>query len=381
MRNVLVICEESSRSTVDKKISGWQNGGSFLNVDNYDTRNIGKRRKGYEALLKNAEDKLYDTVICSETYLDIAVKLVWQVPSVVRLVLIDGYDPYRPEPDEKRVQSMLWDRIANDGDDSIQQSGWVSSITGLPFTKEEMDEYALDAFIKIKELSGGSGFALKKALEIGVASGLTCFMLAPMFSEYYGIDVSSMTIEKTKMMLSSKGITNVSLQQLDASEVDRLAIDGIDCIIINSVAQYFTGYNYFIDVLKKCIAMMSERGVIFVGDILNYEMLEEFDSELTAVGAKGRNRRDLWYPAKLLEELPALMQGVDRVEISPKIGNIENELKKYRRDAVLYIDNTKCNDRQKSIFAYSMLAEDMNDCALEYGDRDFLEVMNGMDRN
>lgn len=122
MRNVLVICEESSRSTVDKKISGWQNGGSFLNVDNYDTRNIGKRRKGYEALLKNAEDKLYDTVICSETYLDIAVKLVWQVPSVVRLVLIDGYDPYRPEPDEKRVQSMLWDRIANDGDDSIQQS-------------------------------------------------------------------------------------------------------------------------------------------------------------------------------------------------------------------------------------------------------------------
>lgn len=390
MHSIFVLCEDSYKEKVKAYFkfeedtssmdTGVQESGGGttldLNLCFYPTDKIGKRRKGYDDCFLDAKQIKADTIVCSLAFLDVAVKLAWQLEFVDRWILIDGEDPFQPEPDEKKIQSLLWDDIAKDGDDAIRQSGWISSITGNPFTNDEMDEYSENVVKKIEEYLNSTD----RVLEIGVASGITCFSLAPLVSEYYGIDVSQETIEKTMRNANKKGILNVSLEQYDASEVDQLVISNVNCVVINSVAQYFTGYNYFLDVIKKCISVMADKGIIFLGDILSFEMLEDFEHELKEVSGKGRNKRDLWYPQKLIEAVPALLDCVDRVEVTSKLGKIDNELKKYRKDALIFIDKTKRKSGEK-VFAYSLKWKDIIEIAKENDDRDFWEVLNGKNCN
>ncbi len=340
----------------------------------YETDRIGKRRKGYEELYFEAKAFKADTLLCEEEFLDVAIKLSWQLESVQRLILIDGENPMQPESGEKKVQALLWDNIADKSDDIISQSGWVSSISGEPFSQEEMDEYAGNVLEKI----GGYLRSTDNVLEIGVASGITCFKVAPKVSMYYGIDLSKKTIEKTERELAIRGIVNVQLEQRDASEIEKLKVDKIDCVIINSVAQYFPGYNYFFDVLRKCVSLMNDNGIIFLGDMLSFEMIEKFDEELSLVGGKRRNKRDLWYPKKLIEAIPFYVGGVCKVEYSPKVGNISNELVKYRKDILLFVDKTKSYSACDAVKTYSLMWKDLKEIALKYNDSYAFEVLGGI---
>lgn len=88
----------------------------------------------------------------------------------------------------------------------------------------------------------------------------------------------------------------------------------------------------------------------------------------------------MWFPSKLINEISVLIQGVESVEITPKIGSINNELKKYRRDVIIRLNKETDLSRNIRCFAYS-LQDNMAQCALEYGDDELLEVINGKDSN
>lgn len=122
----------------------------------------------------------------------------------------------------------MWDIVASHSDnDPLKQTGWISSYTNEFFTVEEMKEYANNAVIKLTPFIESKS----QVLEIGIASGLTCFEIAPLVDRYIGIDISKKTLEKTETSLHQKGITNVSLVLAEAMDIDKINVKEQDIIV------------------------------------------------------------------------------------------------------------------------------------------------------
>lgn len=246
------------------------------------------------------------------------------------------------EKKNKRIMAKTWDMVAlsamdNSGESTpVRQSGWISSITGEYFSDIEMQEYADNVKQKILKYCTKE----KKVLEIGVASGITCFAIAPQVHEYIGVDLSRETLRQTAKTMESKEITNVRLLYGAADEIDSLDIQNIDIVIINSVAQYFPNYDYFADVVKRAVSCMSNEGIIFVGDILDLDKKEEFQNMLSSIGKKS-NLRDLYYSKEFIKTVAESMDDIRDCEITGKIGTIQNELTMYRYDAIYFVDKKR----------------------------------------
>lgn len=307
----------------------------------------------YEEIASFINANLIDTLVCDSKYITIASRLLWQ-SSLKQYILRDTDNPFLIEKSNDRVQKKMWDIIASKADKNpIEQTGWVSSFTGKFFSAEEMGEWVENTKSKLNPYLSKS----VNVVEIGVASGLTCCAIAPFVNEYVGIDISTTTLTKTKEALNEKNITNVVLIEADAMQIDNLGIEKKDIVIINSVAQYFPGYNYFILLLKKLVNCMNSKGIIFLGDLLDWNKRENFIHEVQKQGGK-YNKNDLYYSHQFIEELPAYIPEIDSVIISEKEGKIENELKKYRYDAILKIDKIHKRKKGHTKFQYAMLADD-----------------------
>lgn len=292
-----------------------------------------------------------DTIVGSKDNINVISKLLWECSTLRQYVLTDAEDAWQIEKMNEKRNRLRWDIVANSAkaNDSIEQTGWVSSFTGKLFSEKEMDEYAENALYKVRDWCKNAA----KVLEIGIASGLTCFKIAPLVSEYIGFDISKKTLEKTQSMLERKGIENVKLYGGGVYDLASFNIQGIDIVIINSVAQYFPGYNYFIEVLRKCVKCMAETGIIFVGDLLDLDQREKYLNALKEAGGK-RGREDLWYPKNFIEEVPAYIPEISNVTISSKEKyTIINELVLFRYDAVYTVNQSKKSNCKKTKFQYN----------------------------
>lgn len=331
-------------------------GGAFQKFDKFSYKYNGHdMSKICDEILEWVVDNKIDTLVCSSKQIGIGSRVLWMAPCLKRYIITDADEPLLIEDSNKRVQAKMWDIIASHSDnDQLKQSGWISSYTNELFTLEEMKEYANNAVIKLTPFIE-SEF---KVLEIGIASGLTCFEIAPLVDSYIGIDISKKTLEKTEASLLEKGITNVTLALAEAMDIDKLNVKEQDIIIMNSVLQYFAGYNYLIVLIKKLLNCMKEKGIIFLGDILDYDLKGDLKRELMKMGRKENNRNDLYYPRSFMQELPTYIPEITNVEITEKVGTIQNELKKYRYDAILHIDcNNKSTNCKKTKFQYAMLRD------------------------
>ena len=106
---------------------------------------------------------------------------------------------------------------------------------------------------------------------------------------------------------------------------------------------------------------MKGKGIIFLGDILDYNLKDDLKQDLMRRGRKENNRNDLYYPRSFMQELPAYIPEIKNVEITEKFGIIQNELKKYRYDVILHIDcHNKSTNCKKTKFQYAMLSDDFS---------------------
>ena len=129
-----------------------------------------------------------------------------------------------------------------------------------------------------------------------------------------------------------------------------------DIIILNSVIHNFSGIHYLRDVIKKAISLVSENGIMFIGDIMNLELKEDLLHSLKAYNVQGHKTKTD-YPAELFvlkaffKDLEADFSEIKDVVFSDKIYTIENELTKFRYDAMFIIDKqsvpVKANRKQK----------------------------------
>jgi len=252
----------------------------------------------------------------------------------------------------------IWDYIAVNAKNEIEAGGWYNSFDGSAFSEEEMEQYVENTYQKLEPfLSSVSG----TAVEIGCASGLTMFRMAPYFQRYIGTDMARINLNKNEKVIRSRNIRNIELVQCRANEIQHLPaidpekclgtlyegdlprpqFDGAELVIMNSVCQYFPDLEYLDDVILQALKILKKGGIFYIGDVLDEEKLPDFKKELREYQAANPKKKvnvaragELWIPKSYFLKRKDL-DPIKDVVVSDKIFHIENELTKYRYDVLI----------------------------------------------
>ncbi|HEY6327751.1 MAG TPA: amino acid adenylation domain-containing protein, partial [Blastocatellia bacterium] len=238
------------------------------------------------------------------------------------------------------------------GDVEFDITGWNSSYTGMPIPAEEMREWQESTIAVIQEAP-----LHRRVLEVGSGTGLLLYRLAKKCEEYWGTDFSAVTIGRLRGHIERSGneFRNVKLLERPADDFEGIPEGYFDLVVINSVIQYFPGWEYLDRVIAGALKCTKHGGVVFVGDVRNLEMLEALRTSVEIynspddlsteevrkrIGRRIEREEELVVSPEYFLGLPGRLDGIAGVEIRLKRGRAHNELTKYRYDVVVHVGQT-----------------------------------------
>ncbi|MGW1541290.1 amino acid adenylation domain-containing protein [Streptomyces sp. NPDC002309] len=231
-------------------------------------------------------------------------------------------------------------------------TGWHDTYAdGAPLPLAHMREWRDTTVRRIRELRPG------RVLEIGVGTGLLLSQLAPECEEYWGTDVSARAVDALRRETATRpGLADrVRIDRRAAHEIGDLPAGHFDVVVLNSVLQYFPDGDHLLDVLSKAWSLLRPGGALFAGDVRDARSLRCFSSAVVLRGASARDdraglrrsvERALALEAELLvapDFFPAFARReptVGAVDIQVRRGRHDNEMTRYRYDAVLHRTGT-----------------------------------------
>ncbi len=252
-------------------------------------------------------------------------------------------DDFHSEPEGVggKMRREVWDYVGETMVDDITGGGWKSSYTGEWLGRKVMDEYGESARMKLAPFC----HAATRVLEIGCASGITMRRVAPLVGDYIGIDLSPEILRRTEREMAALGITNVRLRSMPADAIDRLGEGEFDLVILNSVLQCFSGPNYLRDVLRKAIALLRPGGRIFLGNVFDQDLAEEFFESLRAYkkehpGAPTKLdwSEELFLDRAWFEDLGHDLPAIRSVSFTRLVTTEESEISRFTFDVLMEID-------------------------------------------
>ena len=171
-------------------------------------------------------------------------------------------------------QSLYEDSYAQaspDTDLSFDIKGWNSSYTGQPIPSDEMAEWVDATVADIRRLHP------ERVLEIGCGTGLLLARLAPDCVEYWGTDYSQQVIRQVERLCTTKpSLDHVHLSYRMADDFSGIPAGHFDCVILNSIVQYFPDVDYLMEVLAGAVRSVRPGGAIYVGDVRNLQLLPAY---------------------------------------------------------------------------------------------------------
>jgi|GEM_PF-192527 len=272
---------------------------------------------------------------------------------LVAYVVPEGAEAERATEESAVEQVAGWETVFEETygegesveDPTLNLTGWNSSYTGRPIPEAEMREWVERTVERILDLRP------ERVLEIGCGTGLLLFRVAPHARHYHGTDFSRVALEFVGRHL--KPLPQVRLSVREADRLDGLAEEAFDTVVLNSVSQYFPGVDYLLRVLEGAAAVLRPGGRIFVGDVRSLPLLGAFHAsvegfrapdDLPAATLRARVRRGMAEEQELLvepaffEALRARIPRIGRVEVQVKRDGHDNEVSRFRYDAVLHLD-------------------------------------------
>ncbi|HEX3029708.1 MAG TPA: condensation domain-containing protein, partial [Clostridia bacterium] len=143
------------------------------------------------------DDAEIHTVISDNKHIDLMDRLQWECKTLGTCLCMDSEEAFAEEEAESKVteNKKMWEYIGNSAEDEIGSGGWVNSYTGDKFSQKEMDEFADNTFKKIEPYINKES----RVLEIGCASGISMFRIAPCVELYYGTDLSEAMVENNRV--------------------------------------------------------------------------------------------------------------------------------------------------------------------------------------
>ncbi len=293
-------------------------------------------------------------LISEKKYMMIVNRIIWECENASTLIYIDLDNPYEVEAPVTATDKLLWDVQANKAgeDDQAMMSGWNNSYNNQPFTEEELFEYISDSKLKLEPYLGND----TEVLEVGVGSGMIAFEIIPNCKSYDGCDISNIVLDRLRTLCEKKHITNLNLYNLGADEINKIGKQ-YDIILMSSVTEYFGGYNYLRNVVQTCIDTCKTCGHILFADVFDLDMKEEYESsimEYAATHPECHNKRgftrELFVPKAYWHDLIFTMPDIANIEVTNKIGVIDNEINKYRYDVMITVDKTSHTLHNKTIY-------------------------------
>ncbi|MCU0288247.1 MAG: condensation domain-containing protein, partial [Acidobacteria bacterium] len=308
------------------------------------------------------DDAAVKVVLSQKRFLRTLNRLQWECPSFHAFLCMDTMDINAEQETEKSslMDKELWEFVGHRAKDDIEGGGWLSSYTGEAISAAEMEEYGDNALKKLMPLLNEHKHM--RILEIGCASGITMYRIAPHVEYYLGTDISNSIIEKNKVRVKREGHQNIALQCLAAHEIETLKSCEIpfDLIIINSVIQTFHGHNYLRRIINMCIDLLADKGYLFIGDVMDLQMKKELTRELLEFQRANREKhyktktdfsQELFISRAFFKDLAIDMPEIEDVQFSTKIHTIENELTKFRYDTLITVAKYKHLEHKNNLRA------------------------------
>lgn len=282
-------------------------------------------------------------LISSREHISKMNRLQWECSELEEILCIDSSCIHEEsEEDTAMMNPEIWRFIADQAFDDISGGGWKSIYTGEWISREVMDAYGDSIETKL------TPFFTKntRVLEIGCASGISMFRLAPKCGFYLGTDISPGIIDRCAQIAKQTGQKNIHLQCIAAHEIDQLEQCDFDVVIINSVVELFSGHNYLRDVVKKAVGKMGPKGIVFLGTLWDQDCKGDFAKSLvdfkrqhgSSVHTKIDLSDDLFVSRDYVEDLTLDIDELVSVEFSQMAGDSLHELSAYSFDAVLTVD-------------------------------------------
>ncbi len=294
---------------------------------------------------------LDDTAACAliapASCMRLANRLQWECRALRTLLVPDTNDARaHPETMGEKMRREVWDHVGDTLVDDISGGGWQSSYTGQWLSREVMDDYGDSIRTKLRPWLRPQS----RVLEIGCATGISLFRLAPLVGRYVGTDLSPAILAFTRQEVARRGLDHVRIEALPAQEIYRLNERDFDVVVINSVIQCFSGHNVLRSVLRAAIDLIGPRGLIFLGNVFDNALKDQFLAELRdyalhrrVPGERTRTdfSEELFVGRDFIEDLRHDLPGLVSVEFSQLITTHESELSRFTFDALLHIDKTQ----------------------------------------
>lgn len=265
-----------------------------------------------------------------------------------------------PQPDSdvqlraQNEQIARWQQLYDSyRSDAVPQAapakfaGWNSSYTGEPIPAEEMEIWVSETVARLMAL------APRRVVEIGCGSGLLLTQIAPHCENYIGLDFSRPAIEKLGEVVKKRpDLKNVSLRHALAHELEFVADQSVDLVIINSVVQYFPGVDYLLQVLEQATRITRNGGYVFVGDVRSLPLLRAFylsvllhrsDPDISVDDLQNKLKamqdaeEELVIDPALFREVGLRWDRVGSIKINPKAGAYDNEVSRFRYDVTIEV--------------------------------------------
>lgn len=229
-------------------------------------------------------------------------------------------------------------------------TGWRSSYTREALPREQMDDWLRGCLDEIRERLTPERRGRARILEIGCGTGLLALELAGECERYVGTDFSQAVLDGLSRRVADRGLANVELHRRTAESLGGFEGGGFDAVVINSLVQYLPDLERLDEVLRRSLRCLRPDGFVFVGDVRNLRLHEPFlaglelgfgDADGERLRERVRQRREeerelLIAPdhfAGLAKEA-----GVSHVDVPLRRGAHDNELTRYRYNAVLHAD-------------------------------------------
>jgi ubiquinone/menaquinone biosynthesis C-methylase UbiE len=227
-------------------------------------------------------------------------------------------------------------------------AGWNSSYTRQPLPSEDMQEWVDTTVDRISALTPSA------VLEIGCGTGLLVLRLAATAERYVGVDFAPAVLMRLREQLAQTADLNARVELLErsADDFEGLRENSFSTVLVNSTAQYFPSRRYLDHVVEHAIRVVRPGGHVFLGDQRNLRLLkatavsvEAFQAQpqVTVAELRSRVHRHIRQEQQLLLSpsyflsLARRFPKVSRVEIHPRRGNRDNEMTRFRFDAVLWV--------------------------------------------
>lgn len=226
--------------------------------------------------------------------------------------------------------------------------GWNSSYTRGPIRLDEMDEWVENTVGNILRLEP------KNLLEIGCGTGMLVLRIAPHCARYVAVDQAPAVLARLREQLRTvpEVAERVEVVESQAAELQSFSESTFDTVVLSSVVQFFPNFAYLTKVLEKAISVVRPGGHIYVGDVRSLPLWQLFASSvelfqapesLPAPELRGRIQRRLMREPELLISpayflsLPRRFEKIARVDIRPIRGYSDNEMTRFRYEAILHI--------------------------------------------